>query len=99
MKLVLVGATEGWIVAREIAAAKVPVLVSPLTDLPSSFEQLGATQSNAGRLKTAGVDVTVGVRSEGHTSELQSLMRISYAVFCLTKKQIQKVDQVESQIQ
>src|SRR3546814_4927609 len=30
--------------------------------------------------------VTVG-RSEEHTSELQSLMRISYAVFCLTKKQ------------
>src|SRR3546814_4684831 len=28
-----------------------------------------------------------GVRSEEHTSELQSLMRISYAVFCLKKKQ------------
>src|SRR3546814_5792825 len=28
------------------------------------------------------------VRSEEHTSELQSLMRISYAVFCLTKKKI-----------
>src|SRR3546814_2129676 len=28
----------------------------------------------------------VGVRSEEHTSELQSLMRISYAVFCLKKK-------------
>src|SRR3546814_6494083 len=28
------------------------------------------------------------VRSEEHTSELQSLMRISYAVFCLTKKQM-----------
>src|SRR3546814_2315627 len=28
-------------------------------------------------------------RSEEHTSELQSLMRISYAVFCLKKKQIQ----------
>src|SRR3546814_7565928 len=27
-----------------------------------------------------------GERSEEHTSELQSLMRISYAVFCLTKK-------------
>src|SRR3546814_10414540 len=27
-------------------------------------------------------------RSEEHTSELQSLMRISYAVFCLTKKQL-----------
>src|SRR3546814_7930443 len=30
------------------------------------------------------------VRSEEHTSELQSLMRISYAVFCLKKKQIKK---------
>src|SRR3546814_4423317 len=29
-------------------------------------------------------------RSEEHTSELQSLMRISYAVFCLKKKRIQK---------
>src|SRR3546814_7611993 len=30
------------------------------------------------------------VRSEEHTSELQSLMRISYAVFCLKKKKNQK---------
>src|SRR3546814_4320251 len=30
--------------------------------------------------------VLVGARSEEHTSELQSLMRISYAVFCLKKK-------------
>src|SRR3546814_10101756 len=30
-------------------------------------------------------------RSEEHTSELQSLMRISYAVFCLTKKTIHKI--------
>src|SRR3546814_8791728 len=29
---------------------------------------------------------TQGLRSEEHTSELQSLMRISYAVFCLKKK-------------
>src|SRR3546814_8763839 len=31
-----------------------------------------------------------GVRSEEHTSELQSLMRISYAVFCLKKKKKSK---------
>src|SRR3546814_4032668 len=31
-------------------------------------------------------EAQVRVRSEEHTSELQSLMRISYAVFCLTKK-------------
>src|SRR3546814_5183933 len=34
-------------------------------------------------------DVAVGLgRSEEHTSELQSLMRISYAVFCLNKKKL-----------
>src|SRR3546814_3302934 len=31
--------------------------------------------------------IFAGTRSEEHTSELQSLMRISYAVFCLKKKQ------------
>src|SRR3546814_10457920 len=38
-------------------------------------------------LRTA---VVPGGRSEEHTSELQSLMRISYAVFCLKKKQNRK---------
>src|SRR3546814_8179666 len=33
-------------------------------------------------------DVEIEVRSEEHTSELQSLMRISYAVFCLKKQNI-----------
>src|SRR3546814_1024811 len=34
-----------------------------------------------------------GLRSEEHTSELQSLMRISYAVFCLKKKKKQNTKQ------
>src|SRR3546814_6767079 len=34
--------------------------------------------------------IYAGVRSEEHTSELQSLMRISYAVFCLNKKKNKK---------
>src|SRR3546814_7913659 len=42
---------------------------------------VGATPPTAAKSKTVG-----GVRSEEHTSELQSLMRISYAVFCLKKK-------------
>src|SRR3546814_2584243 len=37
------------------------------------------------RLYEEGTDVRAGQRSEEHTSELQSLMRISYAVFCLKK--------------
>src|SRR3546814_10624240 len=47
--------------------------------------------------RRAGEDATAALfaylrrfdRSEEHTSELQSLMRISYAVFCLKKKQLQ----------
>src|SRR3546814_5450376 len=38
------------------------------------------------RLPTRLTPVSASTRSEEHTSELQSLMRISYAVFCLKKK-------------
>src|SRR3546814_5964252 len=38
------------------------------------------------------VYMTLTIRSEEHTSELQSLMRISYAVFCLTKKTRQVIE-------
>jgi imidazolonepropionase-like amidohydrolase len=59
LDLVLVGASEGWLVANDIAAAKVPVIANGLSDLPVSFEELGATQSNAGRLAKAGVTVAI----------------------------------------
>nr|WP_208402920.1 amidohydrolase family protein [Sphingomonas japonica] len=58
---VLVGATEAWTVAPQIAAAGVPVIASALADLPASFEQLAATQSNMGRLKAAGVTTALGM--------------------------------------
>src|SRR3546814_8017110 len=45
--------------------------------------QLSAGPNGSGR--TAGQNAQ-GIRSEEHTSELQSLMRNSYAVFCLQKK-------------
>jgi imidazolonepropionase-like amidohydrolase len=57
LRLILAGVNEGWMVASEIAAAKVPVLVQPLENLPGSFELLGATFENAARLHKAGVTV------------------------------------------
>ena len=57
LKLILAGATEGWMVARQIAEAKVPVLINPLDNLPGSFETLGATLENAARLYKAGVTI------------------------------------------
>src|SRR3546814_6665711 len=49
-----------------------------------------STPINAsGALARPWVTSSLNLRSEEHTSELQSLMRISYAVFCLKKKNIQ----------
>src|SRR3546814_6406719 len=41
---------------------------------------------------SAAVELPHNARSEEHTSELQSLMRISYAVFCLKKKNKQRIN-------
>jgi imidazolonepropionase-like amidohydrolase len=57
----LVGASEGWTVAPQIAASGIPVIASALNDLPASFEQLAATQSNIGRMRAAGVKVGIGM--------------------------------------
>ena len=61
LKMVLVGVTEGWTVADRIAASGIPVIASAVNDLPSSFEQLAATQSNIGRMRAAGVKVAIGM--------------------------------------
>jgi imidazolonepropionase-like amidohydrolase len=71
LRLVLVGATEGWRVAREIAAAGVPVIANALNDLPSSFEQLAATQSNIGRMRAAGVVVGIGMINDDEARQIR----------------------------
>jgi imidazolonepropionase-like amidohydrolase len=58
LKLVLMGAAEGWMVADELARRKVPVIIKPLTNIPS-FDALAATLENAGRLHKAGVTLAL----------------------------------------
>jgi imidazolonepropionase-like amidohydrolase len=67
LKPVLVGASEGWLVADQIAAAHVPVIASALNDLPASFEQIASTQSNIGRLRAVGVQVAIGMIDDNDT--------------------------------
>ncbi|MBB4639945.1 amidohydrolase family protein [Rhizorhapis suberifaciens] len=71
LKLVLVGVSEGWMVADRIAAAKVPVIASALNDLPAAFERLNATQSNVGRMKKAGVSVAIGMIGDNDAHQLR----------------------------
>src|SRR3546814_1903289 len=70
------------------------LIAATLTEIAGSsdvFERGYVTYSNAAKSYAIGVPAEViaghgAVRSEEHTSELQSLMRNSYAVFCLKKK-------------
>ncbi|MFO0681403.1 MAG: amidohydrolase family protein [Sandaracinus sp.] len=59
LTVVLSGAEEGWMVAQEIAAAHVPVIVEPLANLPSRFSALHTRYDNAALLAMAGVDVMI----------------------------------------
>jgi imidazolonepropionase-like amidohydrolase len=70
LKIVLVGASEGWMVADRIARSEIPVIASAVNDLPASFEQLAATQSNVGRMRSAGVNVSIGMIDDSDTRNL-----------------------------
>lgn len=59
LRLVIYGGTEAWMVANELAQARVPVIVKVLANLPRSFETLGATYANAARLREAGILVAL----------------------------------------
>jgi imidazolonepropionase-like amidohydrolase len=58
IKLILTGAAEGWEIAPAIAAAGVPVLVEPLSNIPS-YDALGIRYDNAAVLAKAGVKVAL----------------------------------------
>ncbi|MBJ6979948.1 amidohydrolase family protein [Luteimonas sp. MC1895] len=56
-KVAIRGGGEAWRVARELAAARVPVFVDPLDNLPANFDRVHASERNAAVLREAGVEV------------------------------------------
>ena len=85
LRLVLVGATEGWRVARDIATAHVPVIANALNDLPATFEQLSATQSNVGRLRGAGVNVSIGMINDEEARQVRVSTQYAGNLVALTR--------------
>jgi imidazolonepropionase-like amidohydrolase len=73
LRPVIAGGAEAWKVARELAAAKVPVIVFPLQQV-SSFDALGACDDNAARLVAAGVAVAL---STGDTHNARKLRQVA----------------------
>jgi imidazolonepropionase-like amidohydrolase len=66
LRLILAGAEEAWEVADAIAAAKVPVLVEPLDNIPS-YDALGVRYENAAALARAGVKIAL-LETDTHNS-------------------------------
>src|SRR3546814_3855406 len=82
---VCVSAEQG--LAHALDPAQYDVEVVHLGDAPGRIAEAEAAGiASVPALVIAGQPFHINFRSEEHTSELQSLMRISYAVFCLKKK-------------
>ena len=65
VQIIMDGAEEGWLVADQIAAANVPVLLNPLANLPGSLETRAVRMQNAAALDAAGVVIAIK-GGEGH---------------------------------
>ena len=85
LRMALVGVAEGWTVAPQLAAARMPVIANALTDLPASFEQLAATQSNVGRMVQAGVEVGIGMLNEDETRMVRVTTQLAGNLVALTR--------------
>ena len=74
LKLVVVGGAEAWKVADRLAASNTAVIVSPLRNLPGSFDSLSSTLENARALQEAGVRL---VLSDGDTHNARNLTQLA----------------------
>ena len=59
LRLWILGGAEAWMVAKGIAAARVPVFTGAMNNIPADFSQLGQRQENAALLRSAGVTVVL----------------------------------------
>jgi hypothetical protein len=73
VRVAITGGAEAWKVADQLAAAKVPVFVDTLADLPADFDQLGATLENAARLHKAGVEVAIQSAGSHHARKVRQM--------------------------
>jgi imidazolonepropionase-like amidohydrolase len=59
LRFAIHGGAEAWSVAKELAAARIPVIVDPFGNLPDRMERVGARADNAALLRAAGVTVAI----------------------------------------
>ncbi|MDP3369506.1 MAG: amidohydrolase family protein [Brevundimonas sp.] len=66
VRIILDGVEEGWLVADQIAAANVPVLLNPISNLPGNLETRAARMQNAAALDAVGVVIAIKGNDGAH---------------------------------
>jgi imidazolonepropionase-like amidohydrolase len=70
VKAIISGGAEAWMLADELAAAQIPVIVDPTANLPGSFDEINARLGAATVLADAGVKIAIG---DGSTHNARNL--------------------------
>lgn len=78
LKIVIGGGAEAWMVADELASAKVPVLTGAMNNIPSSFSTFGTRQENAAILRRAGVVVALIGNAGGGDEDAFNVRNVRY---------------------
>jgi imidazolonepropionase-like amidohydrolase len=78
LHIMILGGAEAWLVADQLAAAKVPVITGAMNNIPYTFAQLAARQENAALLRKAGVEVALMGNAGGGDEEAFNVGNIRY---------------------
>lgn len=75
IRAVIRSGAEAWRVARELAAARIPVVLDGLANLPGTLDQIGARLDNAARLHAAGVAIAFSLAG----TDSQDMLKVRQA--------------------
>jgi imidazolonepropionase-like amidohydrolase len=70
IRAIIAGGSEAWMVADELAAAGIPVILDGINNLPGNFDRINARLDSASILVGAGVTMSFGASAQTHTSRL-----------------------------
>jgi len=77
LRLVVRGGAEAWLVAPQLAAQRVPVILDPRLDLPQRFESLAARADAAALLNKAGVMLAISLDDDFDTHNARNLRQLA----------------------
>ncbi len=69
LNIIFHGAKEAWRISDQLAQEKIPVIIDPMDNIPSSFDSIGARIDAASILTESGVTVLIGI-TDAHNSFL-----------------------------